>query len=166
MRLYAAHDLDNYLLTLVRELTKRTGRSFACVWGTKRHANQSFLSVSTAVPSTDPCSTYTFNVTTNASAEKVHYKRAVRDQVGAASPLPGTGVALQLAFVVGPQRARPNLWKPTIDALGSMLGHDDGASEWNPRDGRITDLGLHVTIDPNVRHAVSIAVRASQTPNN
>jgi hypothetical protein len=35
----------------------------------------------------------------------------------------------------------------TIDALGSILGRDAGASEWNARDGRITVLGLHCTGD-------------------
>jgi hypothetical protein len=81
--------------------------------------------------------------------------------VTAATPLPEGGVTLQLAFVVGPGRAWANLWKPTIDALGAILGRDEGAGEWNTRDGRITELGLHCTIDPNRGHDVEIAIRAS-----
>jgi len=41
-----------------------------------------------------------------------------------------------------------------------MLGREPGASEWNPRDGRITDLGLHCTVDPAVGDQVTIAIRA------
>ncbi|WP_089007684.1 hypothetical protein [Micromonospora viridifaciens] len=102
-----------------------------------------------------------FDVTTTASASMSVYKEQIRDQIMPASRLPGDGVALQLAFVVGPSRAWPNLWKPTIDALGAILGHDDGAREWNARDGRITDLGLHCVVDPTVGSVVRIAIRAS-----
>jgi hypothetical protein len=62
---------------------------------------------------------------------------------------------------VGSTRSWPDLWKATIDALGRILGHDDGAREWNTRDGRITDLGLHCTVDPAMRNNVTIAIRAS-----
>jgi hypothetical protein len=95
------------------------------------------------------------------SAEKPAYKEAIRDQLAAATPLRDGGVVLQLAFVVGPGRAWANLWKPTIDALGAVLGRDEGAHEWNIRDGRITELGLHCTSDPDRGHDVEIAIRAS-----
>ncbi|WP_206779044.1 hypothetical protein [Frankia sp. CpI1-P] len=100
-------------------------------------------------------------MTTTASADTTAFKEQVRDQITAASPLSGRGVALQLAFVVGPRRAWPNLWKATIDALGSILGRDDGAREWNARDGRIIDLGLHCAVDPAAGDGVTIAIRAS-----
>jgi hypothetical protein len=70
-----------------------------------------------------------------------------------------------LAFVAGPRRAWANLWKPTIDALGAILGRDDGAREWNARDGRIIDLGLHCVVDPGLRDEVWIAIRASPAPD-
>lgn len=161
--LYAFHDLDNYLFPLVPKLMERTGRDFVSVWATKRHAATSSMAVCPAVPVDDPTGTYVFDVTTTASASTSAYKEQIRDQITTASPLPGDGVALQLAFVVGPRRAWPNLWKPTIDALGAILGRDDGAREWNARDGRITDLGLHCVVDPTVGNVVRIAVRASPT---
>ncbi|KQC35800.1 hypothetical protein [Frankia sp. ACN1ag] len=159
--LYALNDLDNYLFPLVPKLTERTGRAFASIWATKRHAATSSVGVGAAVPVDDPCGTYTFEVTTTASADTTAFKEQVRDQITAASPLSGRGVALQLAFVVGPRRAWPNLWKATIDALGSILGRDDGAREWNARDGRIIDLGLHCAVDPAAGDGVTIAIRAS-----
>jgi hypothetical protein len=159
--LYAFHDLDNYLFPLVPKLSERTGCEFASVWATKRHAATSQVGVAAAVPAEDNSGTYTFDVKVTASASTSAYKEQIRDQVATASTLTGDGVALQLAFVVGPRRAWPNLWKATIDALGSILGHDDGAREWNARDGRITDLGLHCVVDPALGNEVRIAVRAS-----
>ncbi|CAI7978812.1 conserved hypothetical protein [Frankia sp. Hr75.2] len=159
--LHTAHDLDNYLFPLVPKTTARTGRDFVCVWATKRHAATSSVGVATAVPAEDPGGACVFEVRTTASASTTAYKEQIRDQVAAAEPLPGGGVALQLAFVVGPRRAWPNLWKATIDALGSVLGRDDGAREWNARDGRVTDLGLHCTVDPAAGNEITIAVRAS-----
>jgi hypothetical protein len=159
--LLALHDLDNYLFPFVPTLARRTGRQFTSVWASKRHAETSSIAVGQALSVADPGGEHSFQVTTSASTEKAAYKEAVRDQVMAAAPLPEGGVALQLAFVVGPGRAWANLWKPTIDALGAVLGRDDSATQWNTRDGRITELGLHCTIDPDRGHDVEIAIRAS-----
>lgn len=98
---------------------------------------------------------------TTASASSTAYKTQIRDQVGAATPLLGRGVELQLAFVVGPRRTWSNLWKATIDSLGAILGRDDVAHEWNARDGRITSLGLHCCVDEAVGNGVHLAIRAS-----
>lgn len=159
--LYDRHDLDNYLFPLVPKLTARLGREFASVWATKSHAASSTARVGPAVVAEPPDGVYAFDVTTTASATTTAYKQQVRDQVAAARPLPGDAVHLHLAFVVGPHRAWPNLWKPTIDALGPIVGRDPGVSEWNTRDGRITDLGLHRTIDPTAGNRVTIAIRAT-----
>jgi hypothetical protein len=157
----ALNDLDNYLFPFAPILASRMGRQFTSVWASKRHAARSSIAVGQAASVAGPGGEYSFRVTTSVSAEKPAYKEAIRDQVIAAAPLPEGGVVLQLAFVVGPGRAWGNLWKPTIDALGAVLGRDDGTHEWNIRDGRITELGLHCTIDPDHGHDVDIAIRAS-----
>lgn len=159
--LLALNDLDNYLFPLVPALAKRAGRQFTSVWASKRYAAGSSMTIGQALAAADPGGRCTFQVRTSVSAEKVAYKEVIRDQVTAATPLPDGGVVLHLAFVVGPGRAWANLWKPTIDALGAILGRDDGAQEWNTRDGRVTELGLHCTIDPDHGHDVEIAIRAS-----
>ncbi|MBU2664305.1 hypothetical protein KOI35_12450 [Actinoplanes bogorensis] len=156
-----SHDLDNYLFPLVPRITASTGRQFASVWGSKGREPASSITVGPARPVDDPGGVYAFSVRTTASAESVAYKQQIRDQVAAARPLPGGGVALQLAFVVGSRRAWPNLWKSTIDALGPVLGRDSGAAEWNARDGRIVDLGLHCVVDPAAGNDVAIAIRAN-----
>lgn len=160
-RLLVSNDLDNYLLPLTRALTAHTGRQFASVWATKRHAATSHLTVCrAAVATAEPDATYSFDVSVSASSQLPAYKEAIRDQITTSTPLTGGAIALQLAFAVGPARAWPNLWKPTIDALGAILGRDSDAGEWNTRDGRITDLGLHCTVDPSIGHTVTIAIRA------
>jgi hypothetical protein len=158
--LLALNDLDNYLFPLVPKLTKCAGRQFASVWATKRHAAKSSVAVCRTQTVRDPGGVYSLQVRTTASASTTAYKRQIRDQITAAQPLPDGGIALQLAFVVGARRAWPNLWKATIDSLGAILGRDDGAREWDARDGRITDLGLHCVIDPAVDNQVIIAIRA------
>ena len=52
-----------------------------------------------------------------------------------------------------------NLWKPTIDALGPILGSDSSGREWSPDDGRITELGMHVTADSKSPYGVKIGKR-------
>ncbi|UQU66891.1 hypothetical protein COUCH_11730 [Couchioplanes caeruleus] len=161
MPLLAFHDLDNYLFPLVPRVVRRIGRPFASVWATKRHAARSTVAVAEARRVDDPGGPYAFEVRTTVSAGTTAYKEQIRDQVAAQRPLPDGGVALQLAFVVGPRRNWANLWKPTIDSLGSLLGRDPGAREWNVRDGRIVDLGLHCVVDAAVGHDVVIAVRGA-----
>jgi hypothetical protein len=64
-----------------------------------------------------------------------------------------------VAYDLGPLRTWVNLWKPTIDALGPLLGtvprstktHDD------PRDGRITALEMHRTVHPDAGNDIRIS---------
>jgi hypothetical protein len=161
--LLSYHDLDNYLFPLVPRLTVSTGRRFVSVWATKRHAPTSSIAVCQGQVTSDPGATYSFEVTTTAAADSTAFKEQMRDQITGAHPLPGGGVALQLAFVVGPRRVWPNPWETTIDSLGSLLGRDTGAGSWNARDGRITDLGLHCAVDPHAGNRVVIVIRAGTT---
>lgn len=158
--LLALNDLDNYLFPLVPKLNAETGRQFASVWATKRHAATSSVALCQARRVPDPGGAYSVQVHTTASASTTAYKHQIHDQIMAARPLPDGAIALQLAFTVGPRRAWPNLWKATIDSLGPILGRDARALQWNPRDGRITDLGLHCVIDPAAGNQVTIAIRA------
>jgi hypothetical protein len=79
--------------------------------------------------------------------------------------LPSGPVRLQLAFHVGPRAVRNwlNLWKPTIDALEPLLGRDSNETgTWNILDDRITELGLHLSINPAFRYEVEIGIIALQ----
>jgi hypothetical protein len=150
-------DLDNYLYPLAAHLQKATGVTLTSVLGTKGHAGNSFTALENSRPAEPPDDVIT--VRTTASATTKAYKEQIRDQLGHARELPAGPVDLGVAFVVGPRRNWLNLWKPTIDALGALLGID-GARPWHPRDGRITRLALHCTVDPAMGYDVGIAIHA------
>ena len=103
---------------------------------------------------------YRARVRTTASTSTTAYKQQISDQPGDAAELPAGPIALELAFRVGPRRNWLDLWKPTIDALDRLLGRAHPDREWHPRDGRITEFGLHRTIDAAFDNDVVITVGA------
>jgi hypothetical protein len=60
----------------------------------------------------------------------------------------GSVVSAVIGFRRSPSRNWINPWKPTIDALGPLLGEGDRL--WHPRDGAIVDLALHLLVDPEL----------------
>ncbi len=106
------------------------------VWCTKQHGEQSFVRKDMLI------------ARTTASAQTVAYKEQIHAAVADAAELPAGPVRLELAFVVSPRRNWLNLWKQTIDSLEPLLGRTYLDRTWNPLDGRITELGMHLTTDP------------------
>ena len=149
-------DLDNYAFPLA---TRLRNEDLVAVWCTKRHAETSRVLAAPAHETTGPGTTYT--VRTTASTSTTAYKEQVRSAVAHAAEIPTGPVQLQLAFVVGPQRNWLTLWKPTIDALDPLLGRTREDRDWHPQDGRITDLGLHVTVDASLGHDVLLSITAA-----
>ena len=98
---------------------------------------------------------------TTASWDKDAAKQRICSQLeGCVAELGEGPVAPHLAFTVGHGRNWINLWKPTIDSLDLILGRTYPAKPWNPRDGRITELGLHCHVDGNLGNDVLIAIAA------
>lgn len=149
-------DLDNYVFPLATHLHTQ---ELVSVWCTKRHADTSRVVIGPAQEISGPTNTYATRTT--ASAETAAYKEQVRAAVAGATEVPAGAVQLQLAFVVGTQRNWLNLWKPTIDALDPLLGRTRDDRDWHPRDGRITDLGLHVNVEPSLGHDVLVSIAAA-----
>jgi hypothetical protein len=147
-------DLDNYAKPLASRLKDD---HLVSVWCTKRHGEQSCVRIEAArampAPPTD-----VLRVRTTASWDGHAAQKQIRAAIAGATELPVGAVRLELAFAVGPSRNWVNLWKPTIDSLGSLLGHDHPFREWNPRDGRITELGMHLSVDPALGYDVVIEV--------
>jgi NAD(P)-dependent dehydrogenase (short-subunit alcohol dehydrogenase family) len=98
---------------------------------------------------------------TTASAQTPAYKEQVRAAVAEAAELPAGPVRLELAFVVGPRRNWLGLWKQTIDSLDPLLGRTYLDRAWHPLDGRITELGMHLTVDPAARYEVVVGIVAA-----
>ncbi|MAS53910.1 MAG: hypothetical protein CMJ44_04660 [Pimelobacter sp.] len=148
-------DLDNYAFPLATHLRSE---HLVSVWCAKRHADTSSVLVAPVHEAPEPEATYT--VRTTASSQTKAYKEQVRTALAGATEIPAGAVQLQLAFVVGPQRNWLSLWKPTIDALDPLLGRTRADRDWHPKDGRITDLGLHVDVDLSLGHDVVVTIAA------
>jgi hypothetical protein len=152
-----AADLDNYAYPLAARL-KDPG--LVSVWCTKQHSERSLVRID-AAREMPPPSTDVLVAKTTASASTVAFKEQIRAAVAEAAELPHGPVRLELSFVVGPSRNWLNLWKPTIDALDPLLGRTYPDRAWHPRDGRITELGMHLTVDPAARNEIVVGINAA-----
>lgn len=148
-------DLDNYALPLAAHL--RTDE-LVSVWCTKRHSATSTVRVAPAREADAPAEVLT--VRTTASAQTAAYKEQVRAGVAGSAEISGGAVWLQVSFIVSPRRNWLNLWKPTIDALDPLLGRTREERDWHPRDGRISNLGLHLRIDPSLGNDIIVSIAA------
>lgn len=147
--LEAAGDLDNLLIPVIDALGRPR---FVAAWGTKNAGTVSRLAVGppTALPRDSLGKWGHARVLTTASPSTEAWKQQIADQVASAPALPARGsAALIVAFQVGPGRAWHNFWKPSIDALGHVLGLP-GPRRWHPRDGRIIELGLSAQVDASL----------------
>ncbi|GLY89798.1 hypothetical protein Airi02_077270 [Actinoallomurus iriomotensis] len=105
-----------------------------------------------------------YSVRTSASSQTTAYKQQIYEQLDHAATLPDGPVSLRLRFSVGPRRNWLNLWKPTIDALGPILGRTAPEKPWHPRDGRIVDLSLHCRVEPSLGNEVAITIDVDHQP--
>jgi hypothetical protein len=150
-------DLDNYAYPLAYHLRDS---DLVSVWCTKQHNDESFVRIE-AAREMHPQSTEVLVARTSKSATTLAFKKQVHAAVAGASVLPAGPVRLELAFVVGPRRNWLNLWKQTIDSLDPLLGRTDLNRDWHPLDGRITELGMHRTVDPALGYDVVIGIAAA-----
>ena len=154
-------DLDNYALPLARHLASLTGRPLISVLATKQHGDSSHIGIGVPSPVDLPYDdevTTTFRI--SVSSESADYKREIASHIDTFPALRNGPVQLRLAFWVGRRRNWLNLWKPTIDALGGILGTSHH-NRWSPNDGRIGLLGLSCHVDDQVGNDVIIALSAS-----
>jgi len=156
-----ASDLDNYAYPLAYRL-KDPG--LVSVWCTKQLNERSFVRIEAARELPPPSTDDVLLAKTTASASTIAYKEQIYNAVAGAAELPPGPVTLKLSFVVGPPRNWLNLWKQTIDSLDPLLGRTYPNRAWHPRDGRITELGMHVTVDPAARNEIVIGIAAAQAP--
>ena len=147
-------DLDNYLLPLA----DRLGRDrITTALATKRYTDRTLLRAEPARTRERPADAV--DVTASA-ATQAGFQQEIRTQLKDRDMLPEGPLELELAFVVGPKQDWVDLWKPTIDALGPLLGETN--RQWHPRDGRIVDLALHGTVDDDADEAVTVAIRIAE----
>lgn len=147
--------LDDYLRPVVQRLGPQR---LASAWATKRHGD-SRVGVGPLQPVTPQQLTgwHFTTVAVAASSESHAWKEQIAAQLDSLAPV-ADAVALQLCFRVGPERSWAELWRPTIDALGAILGADDPDDPFSPRDDRVVRLGLHRNVDAGLGHAVEIGI--------
>ena len=172
VRLLDERDLDNYLLPLTAHLAGRSAHPIVSVWGSKRYADETSVRIETARPRREQADVeehvQAMTITASAVGDRDDFKASFRkdihdlvaDRLAASEPLPDGPVILEAGFVVGPRRNWLDLWWSTIDGLGPLLGQSPAQPEFHPRDGRIVDLGLHCTVDPDLDTDVVIGLRA------
>lgn len=148
-----AGDLDNFLYPVAEALG---WGNVVAGWGSKALGSSSFLAVGPATAATldEQYGWLHRTARTTRSAGTVAWKQELAAQISGVSPAPGQFVELVIAFDVGPGRAWRNLWKPTIDSLAAILG--EGPRLWHPRDGRVSRLGLSLSVNPEIGHDVLI----------
>jgi hypothetical protein len=153
------HDTENYLTPIVRHLG---ARRFALVSGTKRVGGGSHLLIGVAESGCQPDGPEwgRFAYAAHSGAGSKAWKVALRDGLLAAgaAKLPPGAVAVHLAWRCSSARAWMNLWKPTADAMGPVLGEPDPNNPFNPADDRIVSLSLHRLPDDALGWAVETAL--------
>ena len=150
-------DVDNYAYPLAARLKDA---DLVSVWCTKQLAAESYVRLEAARPAVEP-PTEVLVATTTASWQERAAQEQIHAAVADAAEIPDGPVRLELSFVVGPHRNWLNLWKPTIDALDPLLGRTYPDRAWHPRDGRITELGLHVAVDSTAGNNVVVGIYAA-----
>ncbi|GJJ22552.1 hypothetical protein MTY414_62250 [Mycolicibacterium mageritense] len=153
-------DLDNYAYPLACRVRDA---GLVSVWCTKQHTERSFVRIE-AAREISPPSTGVLMAKTTASTSSAAYKEQIYAAVAVAEELPDGPVRLELSFAVGARRNWLNLWKQTIDSLDPILGRTYPDRRWHPRDGRITELGMHVTVCEDAGNDVTVAITASPAP--
>jgi len=154
-------DLDNYAYPLAKCLLDG---ELVSVWCTKEHAAHSYVRVDAAREVPGPADVLVVETTASWTSRRggsPAQKQIMAAVADAPALPPNQPVSLVLSFVIGPQRIWTNLWKQTIDSLDSILGRTDPGRSSHPLDGRITELGLHVEVDPRAGNKVVIGIHAA-----
>ncbi|MGC5022224.1 hypothetical protein [Micromonospora sp. DT47] len=147
--------MDNCLLPVVRRIG--AGR-VAAVFGRKLQQPGSTIAVGVAVRQADLPEPPQLHIRTTTSTQSLAWKHAIHEACRRVSsePLPSGPIALYIRFGLSSRRNWSALWKPAIDALGSLPGSPDPKHPFRPNDDRIVELELHRDVDDILGDDVAI----------
>jgi hypothetical protein len=156
------HDLGNYLTPLFGERLL-DARLFFLVTARKYVGGGSQLLLGIAQPTRDNKLAAVgnhFEITTRGSVQSKQWKENLRNALAATNPIPlnTPGVEVQIAWTCSPKRNWVNLWKPTGDCMGPILGEQNPLRPFSPDDDRIVNLKFHCTLDNTLDNDVHIAM--------
>lgn len=145
--LTAQRDLDNYLNPVINGLGVNR---FVAVFGRKLHQDHSTLAIGPTTP-VEPDREPDLVVTPFGRYAIPEWQEQIRIPCRRAGGLDPAGIGpvrLVVAYELTQGRNWTALWKPTIDALGPLLGSDPRPKKphGEARDGRITEIALHQTV--------------------
>ena len=148
----AGRDLDNYLLPIARRFGPRRA---AAMFGRKTRG-ASWLAVGSARPEPAVASLQ-FSTGWQGPLSGRHGKRnSLTGSCRRRCPPVRSGLAaMELSLMAGPGRHWANLWKPLIDAFGSVLG-EVLLRAVQPNHDRIVRLGLQHHVTRGIGHDVTI----------
>lgn len=141
------HDVENYITPLVKKLG---ARHFVYAAVAKRVGGGSSISIGPALRRTTVPTWSSWSGRVAGKIGTPDGKRSIRGALCALvdSPLPPGPVAMHLAWRLSASRNWADLWKPTGDTMGPVLGEPRfPKKEFDPHDDRITELSLHRIVD-------------------
>ncbi len=156
------HDVENYLTPLFSSRCL-DARQFVLVSGRKKVGGGSCLTVGKAVPLTEnaPAEGWRyFSCSPGDGADNKAWKERIRSAMEASSPevVVNEPVEVRLAWRIGHCRNWVNLWKPTGDAMGPVLGYVQPGNLFHPHDDRIIHLCMHKTFDGSLGNDVDVGM--------
>ncbi len=160
-RLLRHYDLENYLKPMFGRQWLDPSR-FVLVSAAKSLGNGSSL----VIGSVKSCENIEdgkwehFSCNAGSGVETKKWKANLCSKLESSRPalLPEGAVQVRLAWRCAPSRNWTNLWKPTGDCMGPVLGEDFPQKPFNPRDDRINYLELHRIIDQSLGHSVEVGM--------
>ena len=160
-RLLRDYDLENYLTPLFGRSLLHPGR-FVLVSARKFVGGGSRVLCGTAERSVQPDERIWDHITLDAGSGTSFpaWKEGVRRSLISSEivAMPPGPVAVRLAWECSASRNWTQLWKPTGDAMGPVLGERNMANPFNPDDDRIVDLEFHLNVDNSLRHDVVVGM--------
>ena len=159
-RLLHHYDLENYLTPLFGRQWLDASR-FVHVTACKKVGGGSSLTISTAQAQRSSMEEWEhFSCFVGSGTQLPRWKADLRTKLAATQPqvLPDGQAHVHLAWRCSPDRNWVSLWKPTGDAMGSVLGESNQNRLFSPRDDRIVSLALHRTTDASIGHDVEVGM--------
>jgi len=160
-RLLHYYDLENYLTPLFGRRWLDSSH-FVFVSATKRVGGGShfFLGFAKPVEELGVMDGWGhFSCSAGSGTGEKQWKAGLKADLAASKPqlLPPGPVEVHLAWRCSPMRNWVNLWKPTGDAMGPVLG-ESVQRGFNPKDDRIVSLGLHLNVDRRAGYSVDVGM--------
>jgi hypothetical protein len=158
-KLLSHHDLENYLTPLFGRQCLDPNR-FVLVLARKRIGRPSRIRVGYVVgPVIQDLSTWhSFETQLACGVTSGEHKASLRDQIESATNLlPDGPVEVRMGWRCSSKRNWTNLWKPTGDVMGPILGATRSEG-FNPRDDRIVALELQREVDDRLQNALQLGL--------